>query len=62
MAGSRKFAREDRPLVKVLELGLDWGAKPLRTISALKRFRDTLAHGKPEIVDRTFEGAVEPEV
>lgn len=49
-------------LTKVLGLNLDRGARPLQTISKLKRFRDTLAHGKPEIVEKASCADVAPEV
>ncbi len=45
-----------------LEVGLSWGSRPLQTIDKLKTFRDTLAHGKPDIVDVTTIENVEPEV
>ena len=40
-------------LIDVLALDLCWEQRPLQTISELKRFRDTIAHGKPEIIDDT---------
>ncbi len=46
----------------VLDLDLDWGTRPLQTISQLKRFRDTIAHGKPEIVDETKVVDIVPDV
>ena len=49
-------------LVKVLNLDLSWGERPLQTVAQLKRFRDTLAHGKPELVDLTEELDIEPTV
>ncbi|SFS15908.1 hypothetical protein [Yoonia litorea] len=49
-------------LKKTLGLEIDWSQRPLQTIAQLKRFRDTLAHGKPEIVDETKVTDVEPEV
>lgn len=38
-------------LQSVLTLELDWGTRPLQTLLQLKSFRDTLAHGKPEVID-----------
>ena len=49
-------------LRKTLGLKADWSTRPLQTIAQLKRFRDTLAHGKPEIVDETKVTDVEPDV
>ncbi|HEV8034310.1 hypothetical protein [Yoonia sp.] len=49
-------------LLRVLPLDFEWGNRPLQTIADLKRFRDTLAHGKPEIIDKTEISNVEPEV
>ncbi len=49
-------------LLKVLSINLSWGERPLQTINQLKKFRDTIAHGKPEIVDNTDVVDVEPEV
>jgi hypothetical protein len=49
-------------LNEVLSCGFDWGARPLQTVAKLKRFRDTLAHGKPEIIDEVCEVDVEPSV
>ncbi|MGR3659671.1 MAG: hypothetical protein ACU0CA_00580 [Paracoccaceae bacterium] len=49
-------------LAEKLKLELNWGERPLQTMSQLKRFRDTLAHGKPEIVDETRIVDVEPSV
>ncbi|WP_377508213.1 hypothetical protein [Octadecabacter sp. R77987] len=49
-------------LSKVLDLELDWGTRPLQTINQLKRFRDTIARGKPEVVDETTIVEVEPAV
>jgi len=51
-----------RLLAEVLSLELDWGQRPLQTISKIIRFRDTLAHGKPEIVNETLVTDVEPEI
>lgn len=49
-------------LCVLLDLKLDWGHRPLQTVVQLKRFRDTLAHGKPEIVDETVVVNLEPEI
>ncbi|MHA6265001.1 hypothetical protein ACXYMO_17515 [Arenibacterium sp. CAU 1754] len=49
-------------LNEILGLDLNWGTKPLQTLAKLKKFRDTIAHGKPEIVDETKVVKVEPEV
>lgn len=49
-------------LLKVLSLELSWGERPLQTITGLKRFRDTIAHGKPEIVTGTTITEIEPVV
>ena len=49
-------------LRKFLGVELDWGVRPLQTLGQLKRFRDTLAHGKPEIIDHRFVVNVEPEI
>ncbi|MDP5085369.1 MAG: hypothetical protein NWQ23_08105 [Yoonia sp.] len=49
-------------LRKTLNLNIDWSERPLQTIAQLKRFRDTLAHGKPEIVDETKVTDIEPDV
>lgn len=49
-------------LIAVLALNLSWGQRPLQTISQLKRFRDTIAHGKPEIINETIITDVEPDV
>ena len=49
-------------LRKTLSLHIDWSTRPLQTVAKLKRFRDTLAHGKPEIVDETQVTDVEPEI
>lgn len=47
----------------VLGLNTDWGAEPLQTIGKLYKFRNTLAHGKPDIVDgHSAVVDVEPEV
>lgn len=49
-------------LAKVLELSLDWSKRPLQTVSQLKRFRDTIAHGKPEVIDELKIVDVVPDV
>lgn len=49
-------------LRKVLPLKLDWSERPLQSVNQLRRFRDTLAHGKPEIVKKTEIVDVEPEI
>ncbi len=49
-------------LIKVLPLDLKWGERPLQTIAKLSNFRNTLAHGKPDIVDKTVITHVRPEV
>jgi hypothetical protein len=49
-------------LNEILELGLDWGERPLQSVAQLKRFRDVLAHGKPEIVNEAIVVKVEPSV
>ncbi|MGR3795503.1 hypothetical protein [Vannielia sp. SX4] len=49
-------------LLQILPLELSWGERPLQTVAELKRFRDTLAHGKPEIVDETAIVDVPPEI
>jgi len=38
-------------LVKVLPLELEWKHRPLQTILKLNNFRNSIAHGKPKIVD-----------
>ncbi len=49
-------------LIKVLPIDLKWGERPLQTIAKLSNFRNTLAHGKPDIVDKTVITHVRPEV
>ena len=49
-------------LNKVLSLDLSWGVEPWQTLLQLKRFRDTLAHGKPEVIDERKIVDVEPEI
>lgn len=49
-------------IYKVLDLDADWSRRPLQTISSLKRFRDTLAHGKPELVKEIKEVDVDPDI
>ncbi|SEW29839.1 hypothetical protein SAMN05444851_2821 [Aliiroseovarius sediminilitoris] len=49
-------------LAKILEMEVNWGERPFQTIYQLKKFRDTIAHGKPEIIDVTKVVDVEPEV
>lgn len=49
-------------LRKTLGLDIDWSNRLLQTIAQLKRFRDTLAHGRPEIIDETKVVDVEPDV
>jgi hypothetical protein len=34
-----------------LKIAPDWSKRPFSSISAMKRLRDTLAHGKPQTVD-----------
>ena len=45
-----------------LSISKDWSVRPLSTFQMLKSFRDTLAHGKPEIVDEKIITDVEPEI
>ncbi len=49
-------------LNEVLKMDLSWGKLPLQTILKLKRLRDVLAHGKPEIVEKFEVVEVEPDV
>lgn len=49
-------------LLEKLDLKLDWGERSLQSVYNLKCVRDTIAHGKPEIVDTTLVTEVEPEV
>ncbi|WP_297754644.1 hypothetical protein [uncultured Shimia sp.] len=49
-------------LCSELKLSNDWKARPLATVRDLKELRDTLAHGKPEIVDENKVVDVEPEI
>ena len=49
-------------LLVVLKINLDWDKRPLQTIKKLNRFRNILAHGKPEIVDETKIVDGEPEI
>lgn len=49
-------------LGKVLDLELDWGARPLQTFSKTTKLRDTLAHGKPSVVDKVEIVDEEPEI
>lgn len=59
----RANLREKIDLLRViLPLDLRWGERPLQTFAKLKKFRDTLAHGKPEIVDQTKTVQEEPEI
>ncbi len=59
----RANLREKINLLNVhLDCDLVWSERPLHTIRELKRFRDTVAHGKPEIVDETKIVNVEPEI
>ncbi|WP_039018997.1 hypothetical protein [Halocynthiibacter namhaensis] len=45
-----------------LGIGLCRGDRPLQTILKLKKLRNTLAHGKPEIVSRVEKHDEEPDV
>ncbi len=49
-------------LSKVLGFEVDRGSRPWQTLRNLKKFRDTLAHGKPEVVEEVKVVDVEPEV
>ena len=49
-------------LCNELKMGTDWDQRPLSTIHTLKSFRDTLAHGKPEVVNEKFVTDVEPQI
>ena len=35
-----------------LEIAPDWGTRPYSSVSAIRRLRNTLAHGQPEVVER----------
>jgi len=59
----RASLREKIELLHVhLDLRWSWAERPLQTIAKLKRFRDVLAHGKPEIVDKEVEVVGKPDV
>ena len=59
----RASLREKVDLLLVhLNVDLSWGQRPLQTIARLKKFRDVVAHGKPEIVNLEREVTVEPNV
>ena len=45
-----------------LQMNLDWGCRPLQTLNELRKFRDTLAHGKPEEVKIEQVVDVEPDI
>lgn len=49
-------------LVEILPLDLTWGRRPLQTINDLRKFRDTLAHGKPREINEREVRDVEPEI
>ncbi len=49
-------------LSKVLDFVVDKGKEPWATVAVLKKFRDTLAHGKPEMVSRDEFADAEDEV
>ncbi len=49
-------------LTEVLKIDLTWGEPPLQSLNQLFKLRNTLAHGKPEIVDETKVSDVEPEI
>ena len=49
-------------LIRELNLKIKWGERPLQTIAKLNGFRNTLAHGKPDIVDKTFTTHEKPDV
>lgn len=41
---------------------IDWDQRPLQTIMELKKFRDTIAHGKPIEVDYKYTTEVKPDI
>jgi hypothetical protein len=49
-------------LIEVLPLDLSWEKRPLQTVSHLKSFRDTIAHGKPDIINKQETTDVKPTV
>ncbi len=56
------FREKIRLIAKVLNMELDWGARPLQTLNSIRKLRDTLAHGKPEIIDEVKIVEEEPSV
>lgn len=49
-------------IYKVLDIEADWSCRPLQSILSLKRFRDTIAHGKPELVKEVKEVDIDPDI
>lgn len=56
------FDEKVRLLNKYLNCDLDKGKRPLQTVSKLMKLRNTLAHGRPEIVKKVEVTEVEPVV
>jgi hypothetical protein len=49
------FFKKVKQICKHLSVDVDWDNRPFATIKKLKEFRDTLAHGKPEVLENEEE-------
>jgi hypothetical protein len=51
----QSFPNKQKEVFKKLALNPDWSSRPYSSIELMKKFRDTVAHGKPEILRRDQE-------